>query len=183
VERYIDKTLTEYSPGELVAYKQNGICRIEDIRSESFGDAQARPYYIMRSLTRENTVVYVPADTTRSGMHRLLTRDEIDTVITQTEYSALRWIDDSKERAARFTEIIAAGCRSEILWVVKALSLHRVKVEKSGHKFYISDERILAAAKKAVVDEFAFVLGISSDEVIPYIMKRAAQTDIQKMER
>ena len=56
---------------------------------------------------------------------------------------------------------------------MKELSLYRISAEKEKKKFYVSDAKLLAAAEKAIFEEFAYVLGIERDEVIPYIMNKA----------
>ena len=73
-------------------------------------------------------------------------------------------------RATHFEQILRGGKSSDILWLIKVLSLHKSDVESQNKKFYASDEKILDAAKKIILQEFSFVLGLNEDEVIPYII-------------
>ena len=103
---------------------------------------------------------------------KILSAEEIDRIIDESDSVGLEWIDDGKERALAFEEIINNGDRARILWVTKVLSLHKAKVEQERKKFYASDERLLDAAHKIILGEFAFSLGIKKENVIPYIKKR-----------
>ena len=78
-----------------------------------------------------------------------------------------------KKRSAVYGDIISEGDPGKILRLVKELSLYRISAEKEKKKFYASDAKLLAAAEKAIFEEFAYVLGIERDEVIPYIMNKA----------
>lgn len=159
--------------GDYVSYSRNGIFLVEDLRKESFGGTE-KEYFILKSVYDKFSQVYVPADSAEllGKVKRILSAEEIDSIIDESESLGLSWIEDGKERALAFEEILNDGDRAKILWVTKVLSLHKAEVEKERRKFYASDERLLNAAHKIILGEFAFSLGIKKDEVIPYIKKR-----------
>ena len=117
---------------------------------------------------------YLPVDSPEVSqkIRRLITKDEIDSVIDGVEQMDMEWIENGKARLERFNEILASGSRTEALWLVKVLSKHKAEVEAQNRKFYASDARVLASAEKLVCEEFAFVLGCDKNEVIPYIVSR-----------
>ena len=149
--------------GDYVTYKENGICQIEEETEE---------YYILQPVYGHNMTVYVPKKSQAlvDLMCRVITKEQIDAIIQETESSEYKWIEDSKARADYFNKLLRSGDKAAILWLVKVLSLHKIEVEKNKRSFYASDKRVLSAAEKVITEEFAFVLGISPEEVIPYIV-------------
>lgn len=154
-----------HKAGDYVTYKENGICRIAEETDE---------YYILQPVYGHNMTVYVPKKSQAlvDLMCRVLTKDKIDEIIMDTENSQYQWIDDSKARSEYFNKLLRSGDKAAVLWLVKALSLHKIEVEKNKRNFYASDKRILSAAEKVITEEFAFVLGIEPEDVIPYIVNK-----------
>ncbi len=166
----------KYKIGEYVIYRQIGICQIVDIRKENFDSSIEKTYYVLKSMS-DKTIIYVPVDSQEIElfMRDILTVDKIQSIIDKAETSQNEWVENSKLRANYFEQLLQNGNRSEILWIVKVLSLHKIDVEKSNRKFYVSDERILAKAERLIIDEFAYILGMEKCQVIPYIMSHIKQ--------
>lgn len=162
-----------YAVGEKLIYQHEGICVVKEIRKISFAKNDPHEYYILEPLyTSSSTEIFVPvhAKNIESRMRRLITKDEILSVIRHSEEQEGTWVEDSKKRYELFSQRIREGERTEILRVIKMLSLHKLKVEKQGKKFYATDERLLEAAMKDIVEEFSYVLGVAQKDVIPYIV-------------
>ena len=106
-------------------------------------------------------------------MRPIMTRDEIEQIISESEKTELPWYDDSRTRRDFLSNVIASGDRAKILQVLKQLSLHKIKVEKENHKFYATDEALLTRAIKIITEDFAFALGLEKEQVLPYILKIA----------
>ena len=51
---------------------------------------------------------------------------------------------------------------------------HKRGLEKQGKNLHSTDEIMLQRAKKAIYEEFAFVLGIAPDEVAEYLKTKNA---------
>jgi CarD family transcriptional regulator len=165
-----------HSIGDLVVYRNNGIYRIIDIRNEKFFGIDGRTYYVLCSVCDKNSFVYIPKDAVdmKLTMRHILSRDDIDDAINKAENSSNKWHDDVRERTRYFDRLFDSGSCSDILWVFKVLSLYRDETENEHRRFYASDERLLDAAEKIIIEEFSFVLGIDKDEVVKYITDRAA---------
>ncbi len=167
----MEQSGTVYSVGEYISCQGIGICQISDISEMDFGDYNPRKYYKLRPVYDVHSTSYLPVDSPEvsNKLRKLITKDEIDTVIDDAERVSMDWIENGKQRAERFNAILSDGDRVKALWLVKTLSMHKAEVESQNRKFYASDARILAAAEKLVCEEFAFVLGCDKNEVIPYI--------------
>ena len=49
---------------------------------------------------------------------------------------------------------------------------HKREQEQKGRKLHISDERFFREAEKMLYDEFALVLHIQPDQVLPFILEQ-----------
>ena len=134
----------------------------------------SREYYKLTPVYDEKTVIFVPKDSEAlvGEMRHILSREEIDLIIGDSESRDYEWIDDAKSRAVAFSEIISGGDRGRILWIIKELSLYKQRVEAEKKKLYASDAKLLSSAEKVITEEFSFVLGIKREEVLPYILNK-----------
>lgn len=158
--------------GDIISYRTAGVCRVEDIRPESL-TGEKKEYYILKPVARNGATVYVPRDNELlcSRMTALLTRTAADTIVKKPQRTEPTWVENAKERQAAFTAIINSGEREEIAGIIRALFRHKKEVAEQGHKFYASDERLLAAAQKAVVGELAYVLEWEEADVVAALCK------------
>jgi CarD family transcriptional regulator len=182
----INKNETEYNYSykinDYVSYRKNGIYRIIDIRSENKSGTGDKIYYVMKSVynDNDNIRIFVPVDSVLvSEMNSILTVDEINSIIASSEELPNKWIEDNKLRALSFEQIFSKGDRAEILWLVKVLSIYKLKLEQNKKVLNTGDTKILSTAVKMIEEEFAFALGISKNEVIPYILNRIEQAQIK----
>jgi len=160
-----------YEVGDYVMYRRNGICRITDIRREKLGPEE-RLYYILKPVYDDTLKLYVPVDFVDAPQHmrRVLSAEEIDATIAQVEKSPNKWPEDSSERAVYFDGLLNGGDRADIRWLVKVLSLEKQALRKKEKRMLDSDKKALEAAERLITDEFAFVLGLGKNEVVPYIL-------------
>ena len=63
-----------------------------------------------------------------------------------------------------------ATCRTTLN--VRALYLRKQRQEAAGRKFHVADEHFLHDAEKILYDEFAHVLQIKRDQVLPFILEQ-----------
>ncbi len=168
-----------HKTGEYVSYKNNGICKIVDIVTKEFAGMDSKTYYELQMVFDQGNVLYIPVDAENlvQEMRHVLSAQEIEDVIVQSEQYQDMWIDDGKARAAQYEEILAEGDRSRILWIIKTLSAHRKQTEQNKKKMYAADAKVLASAEKIIKEEFAFTLGIDREQVIPYIIDQLRQSD------
>lgn len=175
------ETRTVYSAGDYVIYAGNGICKIEDIRQENFSGIGERLYYIMNSVYENGARFFVPvSNECEERLRPVFSEEKIKTIIDQTEDIAPKWNESDEERSQSFEAILRSGNIAEILWLVKILNLHKREVREHNKKFHACDEKILTQAEKVITEEFAFVLGLSKREVIPYIVDYIMKEHLKK---
>ena len=103
-------------------HRKKGICQIKDIRSEDFCGTGKETYYIMRSVNDDSSMIYVPQSSHQ--IRDIMTKEQIEAVVNETEHLEGQWIDDSRARASAFDKILRNGASSDILWLMKVLSIH-----------------------------------------------------------
>ena len=165
-----------YKVGDYVNYRKSGICIVDAIKRMDIGQGR-KEYFILRSVYDEQTVIKLPVDSpaVSLNMRRVLTKGEIDDIISRQGSNNHQWIDDYKKRATAFMEILDGEDRGDILWMIKALSLYKINSLDTNRKFGVTDDRILSRAAKMIEQEFSFILGIPEEEVMPYIIERSKQ--------
>ena len=56
--------------------------------------------------------------------------------------------------------------------MIKALYLHQQKQQEKGKHLHAADERVFKEAEKILYDEFALVLQIRPEQVVPFIAEK-----------
>jgi CarD family transcriptional regulator len=156
---------------EYVVYGTVGVCRVVDYRKESFGSIEEKEYYILEPVHVKNSSIYVPADNQDviRKMQPVLTVEEVYELIDSITDEETTWISNDTQRREKFSQIIKSGNRKEILKLIKALYQHREERLESGRKLYAADENILNTAERLINNEFALVLNIEPEDVVPFI--------------
>jgi CarD family transcriptional regulator len=159
--------------GEYVNYGTNGIFQIVDIRKECFDSKTEKEYYILQPVYSSNSTIYVPADneTVTKKMQYILTPEEVHDLIKSIPEEETFWIQDDRLRREKFTKILRNGDRRELIGLLKTLYKRKKERNESGHKFFAVDENILNTAERILHQEFALVLNIKPEEVVPFIRK------------
>lgn len=159
-----------YTKNKYVVYGMEGICQIIDIRNEKIG-GQVKEYYILKPVYTEGSTIFVPTDNENllKRMRHVLSVDEIHSLINSMPHIDIPVIEDSKERYEKFQSVLQKGDVKELVMLIKALYLVNEERINEGKKPYKSDEKIIALAEKLVCQEFALVLDIEPEDVVPFI--------------
>lgn len=165
--------MKRFHKGDTVVYGASGICRIDEITSQSFC-GELREYYVLCSLYSVGEKVFVPTDNAvlTGRMVPVLTKEQIEEVLAGAGRNAPDWIESDEERKARFDEILCSGDRQALIGMVRTLHTHKEKQEKRGRKLHIADERCFREGEKRISEEFAYVLQIEPSQVGEYIRAR-----------
>ena len=162
-----------YQVGETVLYGTEGVCVIAEIREMKVGREKAA-YYVLQPVRRGGATVFVPLGNEKllGKMRRLLSPQELDSLLGDVCRTETTWIEDVSARKEEFRRILTAGDRCELLGMIRALYRHREALRRSGKHLRTHDEQTLRDAEKLLNDEFATVLKIEPREVPAYIRAR-----------
>lgn len=157
--------------GSHVLYGKTGVCLVQDKTKLSFGDGL---YYVLCPISDGRSSVYVPCDNPdlMAKMRPLLTKEEIDLLLSDADEERMEWIDDRNERSTRYRQIIGSGDRR--LLIRQICCLYRKKHEKQelGKHLSAMDESVLQECMRLIDEEFSMVLDIPRSQVVDYILAR-----------
>ena len=161
-----------FKVNDTVLYGSYSVCTITDIVSREFGGSPT-DYYILKPVYDDKSTVFVPVknDVLVSRMHKVLTADEIRELISTIPEEKSDWIENENERRTRYSEILHNGDRRELIGMIKSLYENREQLKEHKKRQHLSDERFFRDAEKLLYEEFAHVLDIRRDQVLPFILE------------
>ena len=159
--------------GETIVYSNQGVFTIESKCAQNIGGTTA-DYFLLRSCFDPRTVIYVPCDNERllSRMRSILTKSEIDELISILPHQENIWITNERERGEKYRQILSSGDRLHILRLIRTLHGHKKLCATTGKKMHQADERFLREGEKLIGDEFSLVLGIDKKDIPEYITSK-----------
>ena len=163
---------------DMVLYGAEGLCRIADISVQNM-HGEDTEYYVLKPLSESGSTIFVPtgSEVLTAKMKRVMSAEEIYALIRTMPDEAAEWIENENLRKQRYREILAGGDRTALVGMIKAVHFHEEERKKLGKKLHLSDERFMKDAEKLLYEEFAHVLNIRKDEVVPFIMEQISVTE------
>lgn len=155
--------------GTYVMYGKTGVCLVKEMTTMAGGQ-----YYVLSPVGDSRSSVYVPCANADllARMRPLLTREEIDLLLSDVDTVRLTWIDDRNERAMLYRTITGSGDRRELVRLLACLMRRKQERIAMGKRLSSMDENFLQECVRLVQEEFSMVLGITQREVGPYIQER-----------
>lgn len=162
-----------FSVGNTIIYGNHGICKIVEVKDMTI-DSNTRPYYVLKPVFENNSTIYFPVgnEIAEKKMRRILSVEEIYTLIREMPDENTIWIENESERKEVYKSILTGTDRSALVKLIKTLHLHEQELKNLGKKLHASDEKFLKDAEKTLYDEFVYVLDIDREEVLPFIMEQ-----------
>lgn len=162
-----------FQQGGLVVYGIHGVCKVlgTEIRRV---DRSSVEFYVLEPVKQSEDRYYVPSKNVAavSKMRPLLSREQLDVLLSSPEVAKNAWIADENQRKQRYRELITSGDRAALLSMVKALYIHKEEQAALGRRLHLCDENFLRDAENLLSGEFSLVLGIAPSEVGAYIKNK-----------
>ena len=155
--------------GTYVMYGKTGVCLVKEQIAMSGGQ-----YYVLNPISDSRSSVYVPCNNPDlvARMSPLLSREEIDILLSNADDVKLVWLDDRNERAMLSRTVLSSGDRKELVRLLCCLMRKKAERIEIGKRLSTMDENFLQECVRLVQEEFSMVLGISEREVGTYIQER-----------
>lgn len=170
-----------YPAGSYVVYKNNGVCLIDAVRPEKFGNFEKQNYYVLKLIYENNAVVYIPValEEAEKRMRSPITKKEAQSVINGIWETETAWINDDKIRGDRFREILDKGDVRELCGIVKVLHERYGELTELGRKLRAADETVMKKAMTNLCGELAYALGADIEQIKESILaKKTPKTDV-----
>ncbi len=162
-----------YKVDDIVLYGADGIFQVAEITTRRVGDARIE-YYVLKSCGPQKSTVYVPTgnEALVSKISKMLSKDEILELIHAMPGENTIWIENDNARMAKYNEILSSDDRRAIFQLVKTLAVRQQELKEQKRKLRASDEQFLREAERRLHEEFAHVLNIDQEEVLPFIFSQ-----------
>ena len=82
------------------------------------------------------------------------------------------WIDDDTQRYETYHAILQSGDRTQLVQLIKTLYLHQQERREQKKKLHSADEKFMKEAEHLLYEEFAYVLNIKREQVVPFITEQ-----------
>lgn len=105
-------------------------------------------------------------------MRRVMTKEDIDTLIDSMPNKKPTWIANENERKEIYKRILASGNQAAIISMVQALFSHKKEREAEGKRLHMSDEHFMKDAEQILHSEWQYVLNVDKAGLMDYIYNR-----------
>ena len=163
-----------FKKGEYVVYGSNGICLVEDVCDFSFSaDIPKKPYFILKPKNDPNSLIYIPCDNEElvGRLRSIFSKEQIEALLHKHACEPADWQEDRKQRVLTFRSVLAKSDPMELLAMIRCIYLKGLEFAENNKKLSASDKDILQNAERFIQNEFSFSLGITTEEVAPYIRR------------
>ncbi len=156
--------------GEYVVCGNKGVCSVENITTLNISGAdKGREYYILKPLYMAGSTVYVPVDSSKESMRRVITEEEARRLIAGIPEISLLVITNDKLSEQIYKESIKKADCSELVRIIKTIYLRKQKRIEAGRKVTAVDAKYFHLAEESLYGELAVALHMSRNEVEGYI--------------
>lgn len=166
-----------FAKNDYIIYGTTGVCKITGIEKKKFNTSAEREYYILKPAYDPNSTIYAPVDNNIINIRKIMTVKEVYDLIMAIPDNKTIWIDDINLRKEKYNEILKKGDKVELVKLIRTLYLEKQKKKNEGKKLYVGDEKIMSEAQRLLHEEFALVLNIKVDEVLPFILGELEPTE------
>ena len=156
--------------GEHVVCGNKGVCIVENIATlDISGVDKERKYYFLKPKYQSGSIVYVPVDSSKESMRKILSREEAQKLIKAIPQLPLIEIANDKLSEQTYREYMKANSCEEWVRIIKTIYLRKQKRIQAGRKVTAVDARYFHLAEESLYGELAVALGLDREEVEAYI--------------
>lgn len=160
--------------GQYVVKANTGVCRISAITTYqiSSDDDDETLYYNLVPESDRRAVLFVPVDSEKSNMRRIMTNEEALDFINGISDIATAWIASDRLREQYYKEAIRSNRPEALVSIIKNLYLRNKEREEHGKKSTAVDDRYSHIAETVLYSELAIALNKDIEEIKEFITER-----------
>jgi CarD family transcriptional regulator len=159
-----------FNKGEYVVVGSKGVCVVTDVTTLNLsGVDKEREYYILKPVYVPGSTVYVPVDSSKESMRRVLTREEALQLIAGIPGIPLITISNDKLLEQEYRGKIRTIECEDWIQIIKTIYARKQKRIAAGRKVTALDAKYFRIAVDYLYGELAVVLNIPKDSVEAYI--------------
>ena len=158
--------------GDYVICGNKGVCVVENVTTLNIsGVDKAREYYILKPLYMAGSTVYVPVDSPKDSMRKVLKREEAEKLIEAIPEIPLLVITNDKLSEQMYKDCMKSNDCQELVKLIKTIHQRKQKRIQAGRKITAVDAKYFHMAEDNLYGELAVALNISRKEVEDYIVE------------
>lgn len=158
--------------GQYVVKANTGVCRISAITTYqvSSDDDDETLYYNLVPESDGRSVLFVPVDSEKSNMRRIMTNEEASAFIDRIPEIATAWIASDRLREQYYKDAIKSNKPEALVSIIKNLYIRNKEREEHGKKSTAIDDRYFHIAENALYSELAIALDKGVSEIRDFII-------------
>lgn len=160
-----------FNNGDFVVYAGYEVCKYAGTVEKCFDDVNIVEYCMLLPVYSSNSSYYLPLEKRDEKIRHLLSKSEIESIISQTKGQKLNWNNDKNARKLEFNQIIRSNDFEQIFMMLKTIYDERLVLEQKGRKLFSADEKAFNEAERLIRQEFSIVLDLKESEVDEYLRK------------
>ena len=166
-----------FEKGEMVFYKNIGVCEVVDITSLDFAMDTDQKYYVMKSIYK-NGINYVPVGVEIENIRNIISKEEAEELVRKIPEIEVDAVLDlaTKEMTEYYEEKLNTGDPLDILELSLSINKKKEYLSDEKKKFGAIDDNYLKKALDMLYEELAAALGIGKEEMPKYIEENAGYT-------
>ena len=128
--------------GDYVICGNKGVCEVENITTLNIsGVDREREYYILKPLYMNGSTVYVPVDSPKESMRKVLKREEAEELIRAIPEIPLLVITNDKLSEQTYKDCIRTNDCEDLVKIIKTIYTRKQKRMKAGRKVTAVDAK------------------------------------------
>lgn len=162
-----------FEKGEYVVYGTKGICEVREVTTLQLdGTRKDRLYYMLCPLGRKDSKIFVPVDSNKTMMRRVISREEAGNLIRRIPDIQEITLENEKLREETYKQCLRSCDCSELVRVIKTLYVRMNQRVAEGKKVTATDERYFRMAEDSLYSELSLVLDIPQGDMEQYIVSQ-----------
>lgn len=153
---------------DFVVHNTMGVNRVTEIIKETVSGKEVE-YYILQPAFGGNMTLKIPVAGCEDKMRGILSREEVEELIASIPSQQSIWIDEDKLRYEEFRACLKTGACENWVALIKTLNEKKEEREHIGKQLTRVDSDVLKSAEKNLTNEFAVVLDMNPEDILPYI--------------
>lgn len=155
-----------FGVGEYVICGNKGVCVVESITTLNLtGVDREREYYILKPLYVPGSTVYVPVDSPKESMRRVLEREEAQKLVETIPEIPMLVITNDRLLEQMYKDCIRTNDCADLVKIIKTIYVRKQKRIKAGRKVTAVDAKYVHLAEDNLYGELAVALDMSRKEV------------------
>ncbi|MBQ8416280.1 MAG: hypothetical protein IJX13_05215 [Clostridia bacterium] len=161
-----------FQKDEYVFYESGGICRISDIQiSPLEGMPADREYYVLQSVHDKNGVIYIPVDSDRVFLRRLLNREEAQALLDSIPSVEVIIEENAKLLRNKYLEAMRTHQPLEWVRIIKTVYRRTTDPERQRQRLSETERSLAENAKRYLYTELSLALGHPVEGMEEYIIE------------